>query len=489
MRERLLMLVVLVISGCGGGPSAVPDTLDAAAAQPDAPEVVCNDADIATTLVQIAGVSNLAEVECNAPARCFTATFAQPVHHDTPGDVQLQQRLSVIHRGCDRPTVMVDSGYARSISSYDGEITKGWGTNVIALEHRYQGESSPATWDWNGLSISNGANDMHRVVSAFRPLYKRNWLTTGASKGGITAIYHRRTFPEDVDGTVAYVAPASRARIDAAYQQHMAEALPAACASGIVDFQIAALTTRRAMMTTRLAAIAGEADADWYLEAYLEHFDWGFWQRVGVNACAQVPTASSSDDEFWSFFAFVNQLDVAAVAAADPPEEYRDIAGLWYEWLTEQGFALQVNPAIVPYFLYPKTTMEDDFRALFPDAPLPAFDPTSTLQTRAYVENAAENLLLIYGQYDPWSGGAFAAPMKPSSSIHWVPNATHGAVASRLPSDERDQVLFRISELLGDTGRSGAQKPAFAPAQTPQFEHDPWNAVLELKLAAHRARQ
>ncbi|MFP2912532.1 hypothetical protein ACLESD_47465, partial [Pyxidicoccus sp. 3LFB2] len=35
----------------------------------------------------------------------------------------------------------------------------------------------------------------------------RQVVSTGASKGGMTSIYHRASAPKDVDATVAYVAP------------------------------------------------------------------------------------------------------------------------------------------------------------------------------------------------------------------------------------------------------------------------------------------
>src|SRR4029079_2939256 len=33
------------------------------------------------------------------------------------------------------------------------------------------------------------------------------WISTGASKGGMTSVYHRRFYPRDLDGVAAYVAP------------------------------------------------------------------------------------------------------------------------------------------------------------------------------------------------------------------------------------------------------------------------------------------
>jgi hypothetical protein len=42
------------------------------------------------------------------------------------------------------------------------------------------------------------------------------WVNTGASKGGMTSVYHRRFFPNDLDANVAYVAPLSYSQEDPA---------------------------------------------------------------------------------------------------------------------------------------------------------------------------------------------------------------------------------------------------------------------------------
>jgi hypothetical protein len=44
-------------------------------------------------------------------------------------------------------------------------------------------------------------------VKLFKQIYEGRWISTGASKGWKTAVFHRRYFPKDVDATVAYVAP------------------------------------------------------------------------------------------------------------------------------------------------------------------------------------------------------------------------------------------------------------------------------------------
>ena len=77
----------------------------------------------------------------------------------------------------------------------------------------------------------------------------KKWLTTGASKGGMTATYHRRFFPKDVDGTVAYVAPNDVVnKEDSAYDRFLTNVgTDTTCRDHLRGLQRALLTHRDAI--------------------------------------------------------------------------------------------------------------------------------------------------------------------------------------------------------------------------------------------------
>ena len=75
------------------------------------------------------------------------------------------------------------------------------------MEYRFFTPSRPKPADWSKLDIWQAASDQHRIFKALKKIYGKNWLATGGSKGGMTATYYRRFYPNDMDGTVAYVAP------------------------------------------------------------------------------------------------------------------------------------------------------------------------------------------------------------------------------------------------------------------------------------------
>ena len=494
----IALAAVLLVASCGDDSHAPPAaTADAAAAsEPDAGPVAitCDESTLAATLGELPGVSSASETPCGdyvvEPARCFAITMDQPVDHGEPDAASFPQHLFLVHRGCDRPTLVADWGYSNDVF-FDIELSLFYGTNDLWIEHRFQGASVPlpADWDWTALTIENGARDMHQVIESFKKLYQGRWVSTGASKGGITATYHSYFFPDDLDGAVPYVAPASRARVDPAYQDHLDNDLPAGCSNRVRDVQVAALTTRRDMMMERLTPYTGPGGEAEGLELLTDGLDWGFWQAFGATYCDQVPRATAADGRFWKFYLDFSYLAFAAPATGD---QDKSLGALYYEWLTEQGFALQVNSRVAPLLEQPRAlmSMADTFREMFPEVELPAYDGSVTAAVRDWMRDEAEDVLLIYGQYDPWSGGAMDAPSQASSARFFVPAATHGAQIGALGEEDMTAALALATGFFGTEPDLGQREAAVRAGAVHQrlLERQQLRAVtapLRLRLRAH----
>ncbi|MBA3394011.1 MAG: hypothetical protein H0T89_15290 [Deltaproteobacteria bacterium] len=444
-------LVVPLLVACGD--NFIDDGVEE---EPEPLAATCNDSALVATLAALPSVTKVTEASCGDyvenPARCFSIAFDQPIDHADPASKRFTQQLWLTHRGCDRPNLIGDWGYSQDYF-FDDELSVLYGTNALWVEHRYQGASLPATedWKWEALTIENGATDLHRIIEAFRGHYPGNFVSTGASKGGITATYHAFFFRDDLDGSIPYVAPASRAPIDPTYQRYLDRHMSSPCAQNIRAAQVDALTTRRAMMLQRLAAVAPGLE-QLYLEYMTSSYDWGFWQYYGVGYCGQVPGPGASDDALWSFFA----RDFFGNAAAPARDAERSDGALVYEWLSEQGFALQYGVHVAPHLSaeFKAYTMEESFREAHPDANLPPHSGSVTALVRRWVEERAQNMLLIYGELDPWSGGAMAEPAHPTSARFFVPNATHGAFISDLPPAEEAAALAHATRMFGAPPRA-----------------------------------
>ena len=423
---------------------------------PDAPgtRVVaqCSEGELATQLASMPNVTAVRSAPCGkyvgGTAQCFNITIAQPIDHDAAVGRTFGQQVWLAHRGCDRPTVVADWGYSQTLF-FDDELAVLFDANTLWIEHRYQGASAPAPadWDWSALTIANGAADMHAVIDSFKHVYGGRWVSTGASKGGITATYHSYLYRDDLDGAVPYVAPASRGRIDPLYQWNFDTTFTQECAQRVRDAQIAALTTRREMMLAHLTSISGPGLEPTYLELMSASFDWAFWQYYGTRYCSQVPTAQTPDEAFWSFYS-----QFSGILNPSPAAEPISDGALEYEWLTEQGFALEIGAHVAPLLHdpYVKETMEEHFRDDFPDVTLPAYDGALTRSVRKWVGEHAENMLFIYGQYDPWSGGALDEPTRRTSARFFVPSANHGASISGLGLAEQKRALAIAAGFFGE---------------------------------------
>ncbi|HTL37929.1 MAG TPA: S28 family serine protease, partial [Kofleriaceae bacterium] len=417
------VFALILAAGCSPDVGEVgPD-----APQPDTPvAAVCDEAQIATELTALPNVTSAKQVGCGAnvtgSVRCFNVTFTQPISASNPKT--FEQHLLLSHRGCDRPMVVADWGYS-SFGFFDDELATLFHANTLWLEHRYQGESIPASadWDWTGLTIENGAADTHRVIESFKHMYDGHWVSTGASKGGITAAYHDYFWPADLNGSIPYVAPASRLRIDDAYQSYISSHMTSTCAQNLRSAMVAAMTTRHDAMIAKLTATVGAGAEEYYLESMVAYLEWGFWQYYGNTSCAAVPTSATSNDSFFAFF-----QQVSGYPQRLPGTDERSDGALSYEWLTEQGFAQQISPTVSQYVTdpYARQTMEQSFNEVYPDVALPAYNGSVTASVRTWAQTA-DNVLLIYGELDPWSGGAMDASAKPTSARYFVPGANHGA--------------------------------------------------------------
>ena len=142
------------------------------------------------------------------------------------------------------------------------------------------------------------------------------------------------------------------------------------------------------------------------------------------------------------------QLHVRGIAppALGTPDR-RSRAARSYEWLTS-GFALQTGAHVRPDI---RTVHQDDDGDSFRE-----HSDRDAAEVRRLADEAArggprprEHLLLIYGQYDPWTGGAIDEPKQPSSARFFVPKATHGAQLVNLPTNERTAALAVASRLFG----------------------------------------
>ncbi|WP_406691811.1 S28 family serine protease [Saccharopolyspora sp. ID03-671] len=404
--------------------------------------------ELAQRLERVPGLTVVAERPTEPGFRLFDLTFAQPADHRHPEAGTFQQRLTLLHRDTSRPTVLHTTGYGLPTSTYRTEPTQLVDGNQIALEHRFFTPSRPEPADWNDLDIWQAATDEHEVISALRGIFDRQWITTGASKGGMTAVYHRHFYPDDVDGTVAYVAPNDVDNAHDAYDGFLSSVgTDPACREALTAVQREALI-RRPEMIAKFQAFADEqrmtfdriiGDIDRGLELVVLDAPWSFWQYRGQQDCGQVPAPTASTDEIYRF------LDETVEFAFYTDQGVEPYAPYYYQAGTQLGWP-DVSDEPLADLLHHRELSQP--RNLVPREIPMEFEPGVMGEVDDWVRSRGSELMFVNGQNDPWS----AEPFEPSpldSHSYLVPGANHGADIAGLPADRRAEAEATVRRWAG----------------------------------------
>jgi hypothetical protein len=378
----------------------------------------------------------------------FILQFTQPVDHDDPDGATFQQQVSLLHRDEAGPMIVQTSGYWDYYRDSPVELTRMLLANQISIEHRFFGDSRPEPADWTKCTIDQMAADQHAIITALRTVYDGAFVTTGGSKGGMTAIYHRRFYPDDVDGTVPYVAPISFGAPDERYLPFLEQIGPAACRNQVRAVATDLLANRRAMLVTEATAEAEDRGLAYTripiplaVESSVVSLEWAFWQYRGVNACDDVPMTTASDGAMWNFLDDTSPVSDSTDASVAAFEAY------YYQAYHQLGFPASSTAYLDPYVQYD----DDDYLAALPTA-LPAYDGGAAMNDiDNWVRTEGERLAFVYGEYDPWTGGAFTLGDAQDSLVVVEGEGSHGARIGRLAGSDQVAILDKIQAWTGVT--------------------------------------
>lgn len=374
--------------------------------------------------------------------------FRQPLDHSDPGKGSFSQRFFVCHVGADRPTVIVTEGYGASYAAnvrYLDEIAFHLNANIVVVEHRYFGPSTPSPRDWDYLTVENSMNDLHRINQAVRRLYPGKWISTGISKGGMTTIMYKTYFPEDTDAGVAYVAPVCFAVEDGRHEPFIERCATPGQHAVVVNFQREILERREEVfplfhrLCTELELRFRIPEEEVYDLCVLE-YSFAFWQWG--TPVESVPATGSPVEELFKHWVTVSGPDYFAIK--DEPSFYVQAAReLGYYGYDTRPFEGLMKPDAAQKYLY---------RVMLPeDAQDIVFSPQVAEDIYEYLKNNDPRLIFVYGEYDPWSAVAVEERLfegKENMMLTIEPGGSHRARIRTLPPAVRGEVWQRLEEWI-----------------------------------------
>ncbi|MGP3984853.1 S28 family serine protease [Streptomyces sp. KR80] len=433
---RWLLALVVLIGTVGAGSAAGAVT----AAEPNE--------DIKDRILAIPGMS-LIEEKPVVGYRYFVLNYTQPIDHRRPSKGTFKQRLTVLHKATDRPTVFHTSGYNVSTNPGRSEPTRIVDGNQVSMEYRFFTPSRPDPADWSKLDIWQAASDQHRIFKALKEIYGKNWLATGGSKGGMTATYFRRFYPNDMDGTVAYVAPNDvNNREDSAYDTFFEKVSTKACRDALNAVQREALVRRKEMVdlygkwaTENSATFNTVGSLDKAYESVVLDFVWAFWQYSSEKDCATVPKPTASTKELYDYVDEKSGFSFYTDQGLAPYTPY------YYQAGTELGAPTLEYPHLKGLLRYPGYFTP---RAFVPrDIPM-KWKNSVMRDIDRWVMDRSERMLFVYGENDPWGAEPFRlGEGSEDSYVYTAPGANHGANILGLRADEQAKATAEVLEWAG----------------------------------------
>ncbi|KUL60001.1 MULTISPECIES: S28 family serine protease [unclassified Streptomyces] len=434
----------------GAAPATAQAATVARAADTAAGTAKDTTADIRARLEKLPGMK-VVSVADREGHPLYSLTYRQPVDHRRPHGATFTQRATLWHKSTAKPTVLYTGGY--TLAGGTASLTRLLDANQVSVEHRYFGESrpeGPAGDDWSKLTVQQEAADEHRLTRALRTIEKGKWLGTGASKGGMTATYHERFHPGDLDAVVAFVAPNDADnRDDSGYERFFATVGTQECRDALNAVQREMLVRR----DTLLPRFEKEAKAEGstfdqtlgttdraYEFAVLDQV-WNFWQSGTAAACPTVPDAKkATDDELYDWskgHGFSVYRDQELGANGSGPY-YRQAA-------TQLGWADLRFSHLKDVRRHPDVYQPN---SVLPKAMRGTYNNKTIADVDRWVKKRGQRMMFIYGQNDPWSAERFT-PSRHDSYRYEVPGANHGASIAKLPEPQQSKAIATIKRWAG----------------------------------------
>ncbi len=373
----------------------------------------------------------------------------QPVNHHKKNGATFLQRVYVGFSGTEQPTVFVTEGYTAGYAGnprYINELCPLLGANEVVVEHRYFGESVPEPNDWKYLTIEQAAADHHAINQLMKQVFHGKFVSTGISKGGQTTMYYKYFYPDDVAVSVPYVGTLNFSVDDTRVNPFIQNIGSKDCRNKIRDFQIEILKMKDVLLPEfqKLAnkhnyhfEYVGGAKAAF--EYSVLEYPFAFWQW-GFIPCEEIPDENSTDSTLLKHFLSVSPMDYFA------DEGIRQFWPFFYQALTEIG-----------YYGYDTTGMGQYFKAIngltftfcAPEGTHPKFSGKKMKKVDKFLKNKGNNMIYLYGEYDPWFSTAFVPAFGKTNALKIVKQGgSHTTRILNLPEDQRTQVLDSLGKWL-----------------------------------------
>ena len=403
------------------------------------------DSEYYTKLKSLPGVAAVSPMRSGArgSGEVCDVAFEQPLDHQNPDGKKFQQHVFVSHAGYDKPVLLGTEGYgARGISG--GELQAILRGNQVTVEHRFFGRSVPTPVQWEYLTVKQSADDLHAIRSALKTIYPGKWVSTGTSKGGQTALFYKCYYPDDVDATVAYVAPVNVTQEDPRINHFIETVGDEATRKRIKDFQIAMFKREDEM----LPLVKAQADqrrwtfAMGLSEAYeygVLEYPYAFWQ-YGADP-AGIPAPDAPAETLVAHY-MNNRTGTLRYYSDQGKKQFEPFL---YQAFTEIGY---YNYDITDSKSFMKTLKNPSNLVICPDGAKIVYNPATMAFVYNFLQYKANHVAYIYGELDAWSATQMQLIGRTDAIKIVVQDSHHGARIGAFSPEQKEQFFSSLERCL-----------------------------------------
>lgn len=399
---------------------------------------------------KIKGLKSVVSVESLEVIPFFTEkyliTVRQPLNHADTTDGFFTQRVFLSHKGFANPMVMITEGYNAEYAnrpSYKNELCDILEANQICIEHRFFGASVPVRTDWKYLTTKNAAADHHTINRLFKQIYTGKWIATGISKGGQTSVLYKAFYPNDVDATVPYVAPVNFGVEDGRHEPFLANVSTPDVREKIFLFQREILKRRESLRDDFIAFSAHngftyKASIDSVYDLCVMEYPFSFFQW-GTNP-DKIPAPDAPDSLLFAHFAEVASPDYFAV------EGHKKYISFYVQAARELGYyGYDTEP--LKEFMVMKSTENYLHNYFLQGITHPIWFETMRWADKK-VRKKGNNMLFIYGEYDPWSATAYVPGKRKDQMVVVKQGGDHRTRILNLPENQKKEAIKLLKSWL-----------------------------------------
>lgn len=387
----------------------------------------------------------------------FKATYKlkvkQRIDHTDDSKGYFYQQVILNHQGFEQPMIIITEGYSLPtiIATELSSLLKG---NQLSVEHRYFGESIPSlymtdkkeTLNYAYLNLKQISADYHHINVLFKSIYQHKWLSSGRSKGGVTTLFYRYYYPDDVDASVQYVGPINRAFDEPRFESFFKTVGTQFCRDKLTSFQRYLLNNSDHILPLIKAYSLGAKAEFTYMtieqafEYSVMEFQFSFWQ-YGHN-CDDIP------DDSVTYFDAVKYLIKISDVTFLGDKSIKKYASHYIQSATELGYYSFNTHAFKDLIKYLPTD-NSPHAAFVPKEVSVSFNGQLLREINAWLPKHGHKIIHIYGELDAWSASA-VPPSEKVDSLWYVLKGKHhkNALIEEMTRKEKKKLVKTLERWL-----------------------------------------